>query len=85
MSQFNRRKGKPMPREVQALRDPNDHDDGENMRPGDDDASREAADDEVIEEMEEDHPELQIDNEDIKRVQIALEKVRRIRTLTAVI
>ena len=76
MSQFGRRKGKPMPREVQALRDANDRDDGDGIRPGDEDASHEAADDEAIEQMEDDHPELQIDDDDVKLVQIALEKVR---------
>ena len=75
MSQFGRRKGKALPREIQALRDPNDQDDGEGIRPGDVDASREAADDEAIENMEEDHPELTIDDDDVKLVQVALEKV----------
>ncbi|PIL25420.1 hypothetical protein GSI_13310 [Ganoderma sinense ZZ0214-1] len=78
MSQFGRRKGKALPHEIQALRDPNDQDDGDGIRPGDMDASREAADDEVIENMEEDHPELRIDDQDVKLVQVALEKIARL-------
>ncbi|TBU31221.1 hypothetical protein BD311DRAFT_623710, partial [Dichomitus squalens] len=78
MSQFARAKGKPTPIEIAALRDVHDRDDGEDLRPGDLDASREAADDADILAMEEDHPELVVVNDDLKLVQIALEKVARL-------
>ena len=75
MSQFVRVKGKEDPEELAALRDAQDRDDGEDLRPGDVDASREAADDADIQEMEGDHPELVLDKDELKLVQIALEKV----------
>ena len=75
MSQFGRVKGKPAPEEIAALRDAHDRDDGEDLRPGDVDASREAADDADIQAMEDDHPELILVEDEVKLVQIALEKV----------
>ena len=77
MSQFARVKGKPMPDEISALRDTNDRDDGDDLRPGDVDASREAADDADIQAMEDDHPELVIVSDKLQLVQIALKKVSR--------
>ena len=75
MSQFARVKGKPMPDEISALRDTDDRDDGDDLRPGDVDASREAADNADIQAMEDDHPELIIVSDELQLVQVALEKV----------
>ncbi|TBU36328.1 hypothetical protein BD309DRAFT_833944, partial [Dichomitus squalens] len=78
MSQFGRVKGKPTPDKIMALRDGHNRDDGDEVHPGDMDASREAADDADIQEMEDDHLELILVDDELKLVQVALEKVPRL-------
>ena len=75
MSQFMHKQGKPVDKDLVTLDDPEDADEDV---PADEetDGSREAADELVIENMDEDHPDLVLSPEDVKLGQMAVDKVR---------
>ncbi|TFK79532.1 hypothetical protein K466DRAFT_472566, partial [Polyporus arcularius HHB13444] len=75
MSQFTQRRRQPKDKDVEALGDPEDVDEDDLDEADEADTSCEAADEQIIENMDKDHPDLVISADDVKMGRVAVEKI----------